>query len=225
MINRHFCFYWTKNRVKQLVNLANRHAEFNNQLDAMEKSSLVFNVSGDAPGDANAAGTTKYDWVSGSVKINLGNKWGNKDNMAHEIRHGYGYLVGEEVMSKTTPGLLSDLTDEVVAYQTGYLFTARANDVADGKINTEWLKGVIHSDPRARIAYLTLLGKETSLTVNTPAATLMGYLSNGEEKQFIQSNLNNANLQAIDVMRAINFRYSQGNGHPPYNLNHLPKQE
>lgn len=211
-------------RTRRLVNLINKHAEFNNQLDKMETSALEFKISADPPKDPNAAATTNYDWSSKSIHINLGNKYSDKENMAHELRHGYGFLIGEMAMSKTMAGLLTDMTDEVAGYQTGFLFTNRANEVADGKITVEWFKKLLDTYSRAKMAYITLLGKETSLTINTLAATLVNYLPTGDEKQIIQDNLNNTNLQAIDVMRAMNSKYSVGPGHPPYNLEYYKKE-
>jgi len=62
------------------------------------------------------------------------------------MRHGYGFISGEKAMSKTNPGFLEDITDEVVGYQTGYLFngSASANKVANGEINVAWFNSLLN---------------------------------------------------------------------------------
>jgi hypothetical protein len=65
--------------------------------------------------------------------------------MAHEFRHGYDPLACE-LMEGT---MLNDMTDEVVAFNAGYLFLDRgtANLVADGFYNVDWFKRTqLHSN-------------------------------------------------------------------------------
>lgn len=60
------------------------------------------------------------------------------DKTAREFRHSYSYINGE-LMSGN---LLNDITDEVVAYNAGFLFLDRstASLVAKGYHDVNWFK-------------------------------------------------------------------------------------
>jgi hypothetical protein len=69
--------------------------------------------------------------------------------------------------------------------------------------------------------YGTLLNRQISLTTNTPAAVLLNYLSHpggNDGIEYMQNNSNNTNLKAIDVMKAINAKYSHGKSVSLYNV-------
>jgi RHS repeat-associated protein len=203
--------------IDQLTNLINRRADFNSQLDEMEGSSLVFNLNDNPNEDPKdrRVGQTSYNYSTGQVDVNLGGHSDRMDVMAHEIRHGFGFLVGEESMSKLGD-ILYDKTDEVVAYQTGFLFTEKEKDVANGIITLKWLNHWIATDQAVNIAYGRL--PDEPLSINTPASILAKYVSLPYEKDFISKNSANSNLKAIDVMKATNSYYSHGPGRPLYNL-------
>jgi len=202
-------------KIEQLENIINRRADFNSQLDEMDNSPLVFNITDNNTTTSAATGQTGYNYNSEQIDINLAGHSADMQAMAHELRHGYGFLVGEESMSKGKD-ILADKTDEVVAYQTGFLFNGRENDVANGMITVDWLNHWVKSDPNAMLAYGAL--PDVSLSINTPAAVLVNYIGAGFGRDFILKNISNANLNALDVMKATNSNYSHGPGKPIYNL-------
>jgi hypothetical protein len=139
-------------------------------------------------------------------------------------RSGIGTSGRLRQRGKVNSGLLDDMTDEVNAYQTGFLFTSKARGVAEGKYDVNWFKNKIQTDNRYFLAYHSLIGKENSLTVNTPAYLLMDFVSSRDEKNLIIANKGNANYTMLNVMQDVNKIYSHGSGHPPYNLHSIKQQ-
>ncbi len=66
-------------------------------------------------------GGTTYNWNEGRVKFSMGSNSVGSGILAHELRHGYGYLSGEMSGSRYDDPLY-DMMDEVVAYKTASLF-------------------------------------------------------------------------------------------------------
>jgi hypothetical protein len=148
-----------------------------------------------------AGGDTQFSMSENRVNIKLGGHQKDLGTMAHEFRHGYGYLNGEMVGGGNG---LYDQMDEVVAYQAGFLFTTQdaIKMVAEGKVE-EWFKTTqVNTD-----LYRHLTGKEEQLTLNTPAATYMKYY-NDRLSLFMQNNKNNANMTVKDAIDAAN-QFSQ----------------
>lgn len=118
--------------------------------------------------------------------------------MAHELRPGYGFLAGEVIGGAEG---LGDITDEVVAYEVGFLFSNKdaIKMVIDGKV-TDWFKRTqLDTD-----LYRHLAGKEESLTINTPAAVYMNYYNNGRIAHGTRTSKNNTNMTVRDVVDILN---------------------
>lgn len=98
------------------------------------------------------------------------------------------------------PDPLSDMTDEVAAYNVEFLFLDRntANRVANGDFGVDWFK-------RTQLkGYPQLAGREESLSLNTSAATFMKYTNDSYLKSLINRKSSNANLNVRDVFNASN---------------------
>ncbi|MDF2384851.1 hypothetical protein JMG10_25485 [Nostoc ellipsosporum NOK] len=123
--------------MEKLVGLINAHAQLSSQWDEMEKSDVEFFVSGDPP-KPGAGGDAGFNKSRNRIDIKLGNNQKDISLMAHEIRHGYGYLIGEMVGGGNG---LYDQMDEVVAYQAGFLFANKdaVKMVKNGGV-AEWFK-------------------------------------------------------------------------------------
>lgn len=201
-----------------IENLVDRHIAFGNEIRTLEESPIKVSVTVNSSMRAGEAGETSYSWTTKSINVALSSTSSNSLNsIAHEFHHAYQYLSGDLAMSKTTSGLLSDMMDEVSAYQTGYLFTSRARGVAEGQYGVDWFKNKLLTDRNWRGAYGNLLGKENSIGINTIAYSVMSFL-NGEQKGLVERNKNNANYTMLNLMQDINSIYSLGNGHPPFNI-------
>jgi RHS repeat-associated protein len=185
-------------QIKQLVGLINSHADLNSQWDGMENSDVEFHVSSETP-SPGAAGDTKYSSSENRINIRLGKSDKNIETMAHEFRHGYGYLNGELIEGGNG---LYDMTDEVAAYNAGYLFLDRgtANLVADGYYNVDWFK----NNQMTGNFYKILSGRETSITLNTPAAVYMQYFNDRLANFMLHGMKNNANMTVKDAVNAAN---------------------
>jgi hypothetical protein len=185
-------------RTQELVTLINGRAELNSQWDEMDTSPVEFYVSSEQPEMKGLAGDASYSVKDMRVNIRLGKAEKDISTMAHEFRHGYGYLNGE--LTAGGNGLY-DITDEVVANKAGFLMSN--NDAvkayAQGKVTVEWFKkNHLDSD-----AYRHLTGREESLTINTPAATYMKYFDD-RLARFMIANKNNTNFTVKDAIDAAN---------------------
>jgi RHS repeat-associated protein len=190
-------------QVEQLANLVNMHSDLENQWDEMANSGVEFHVSSETP-QKGAGGATRYSMEDKRVDIRLGANEKNISMMSHELRHGYGYLNGEMIAGGNG---LYDITDELVAYQAGYLLSNKdaVQMVVDGKVNLEWFKTThLNTD-----LYRHLTGREESITLNTPAAVYMKYFDD-RLSRFMPSNKNNANMTVNDAVDAANI-FSQNN--------------
>lgn len=194
-----------QSKIEQLGSLLDQHIELNGQWNEMEESGAEFYVSDQNPG-GNAVGDAGYNYDKKRFDIRVGKDVGNFETMAHEIRHGYGYLNGEIMSDKLT----NDMTDEVVAYNVGFLFLGRgvANNVIKGMFDIKWFKKIYLKN------YKNLEGKEESLTVNTLASTVMKYNFRSRIAGYLNLNPGNANLTLKEVMEALN-KYSDSD-HPEF---------
>lgn len=195
-------------QINQLTALVNMHADLNAQWDEMTSSDVEFYVSSDAP-QKGAAGDTYFSSSDNRIDIRLGKSDKNIGTMAHELRHGYGYLAGEMMYGGNG---LYDMTDEVVAYNAGYLFFDRetANQVASGKFNVNWFKTTQMNGE----SYKILSGKEVSITLNTPAAVYMQYFNDRLANFMLHGIKNNANMtvkNAVDAANEFSQKLNRGN--------------
>ncbi|MBN8781584.1 MAG: hypothetical protein ABS85_04495 [Sphingobacteriales bacterium SCN 48-20] len=191
------------NQISQLTKLIDRHTELNAQWNEMEESDVEFNVSLENSGPGTGEGTAGYNIEKRRIDIKLYGRNGNSFNvLAHELRHGYGYLAGEFVGGKSEQ--LYDLTDEVVANDVGYLFLDRtnANRVVDGFFTVE--KFAENSTTVNGSTYSLIKDRKVSLALNTPAAILLQYTKDSYIKSFINRNSANANLTIQDALNAAN---------------------
>jgi RHS repeat-associated protein len=186
-----------QDHISQLNNLIQYHNDLNSQWDEIENSEVKFIIGSEPNNKDNHGGRAYFDRDSYAIKISL-----NMDNersistLAHELRHGYGYLNGELSFGKE----LYDLTDEVVAYNVGALFEGRwsANAVAAGKRTSA---KAISDNPN----YSAIKGRYESLTVNTLAATVLKYNPlDSYSDGYIKRNSSNVNLTIGTVMSATN---------------------
>ncbi|TMI89132.1 MAG: hypothetical protein E6H08_16935 [Bacteroidetes bacterium] len=176
-------------RTEQLTNLINSHAALNGQWDEMEESNIEFHVNSDMPTTPKAAGETSFDVDERRVEIKLGKSDQKLETMAHEFRHGYGFLKGELMGTKQGIDPLSDMMDEVVAFNAGILFTdmSSVNRVADGYFDINWFKS---SKMGTGSPYLGLAGREEQLTLNTQSATYIKYNPSDRISNLIKNNIN-----------------------------------
>jgi hypothetical protein len=193
-------------QISELTTLINMHGALSEQWDDMASSGIEFHVSDEVPHNSAAEGETGFVTKENRVDIRLGpdDKRTGDELMAHEFRHGYGYITGEMMEGN----MLYDMTDEVNAFDAGYIFLDRntANLVADNYYDINWFK-------KAELkSYKNLIGKEESLTINTPAAVVMKYYNNDRISFFMGLNKNNSNMTMKQVMDALNS-YSKQN--PP----------
>ena len=182
-------------KIAELQTLIKMHSALNLQWNEMEESGIEFNVTNESPSKKGAGGQTKYE--SGRVNIKVGVRDDN-ELMAHEFRHGYAFIVGEYMSG----GMLDDITDEVAAYNVGYLFLERetASLVAKGFYNVYWFKrNMLNSE-----LYKHLEGKEESLSTNTLASIVMKYHSSARISWIISIDKNNANLTIKEAMQKLN---------------------
>jgi RHS repeat-associated protein len=195
-------------QIKELTTLINMQGELNSQWDAMENSSIEYHVSGDMPANGEG-GNTQYVSSESRVDINLGKNTGNISIMAHEFRHGYGYLDGEMIAGGDG---LYDMSDEVVAYNAGFLFADRqtANLVAKGYYDVNWFK----SNMMKLSIYKDLTGKDEPMSLGAKAAE---YASTHDDylSHFININRNNSNIVTVkDAIDAANA-FSKDHGQQP----------
>ncbi|PSK86876.1 hypothetical protein B0I18_1192 [Taibaiella chishuiensis] len=185
-------------RGEELTKLINAHAEFNTQLDAMEQSSAEFHISNEAA-PRGFQGGADYNWSEGRVKFSMGSNSVGSGILAHELRHGYGYLIGELSGSRYDDPLY-DMTDEVVAYKTASLFGTESDAIkfGVGSWGIKEFAGSIETN-----GYRNLKGREVSLTINTPASILINYSKDGSLNNFIKSS-NNANLTVGEAISSFN---------------------
>lgn len=176
----------------------------------MESSSVEFCVTDQATTNSGAAGETSFSTDEKSVNIKLGKDATNISTMAHELRHGYGYLNGEMIGAKGRDPLY-DMMDEVTAFNAGFLFLDRktANLQADGYYNLDWFKNTQMKNP----LYSSLAGREQQLTVNTSAATFLQYNPAGRLSSALK---NNANMTVQGAIDYLNFHSEKLYGKPEY---------
>ncbi|MBO9202788.1 hypothetical protein J7I42_21040 [Niastella sp. MAH-29] len=198
-------------RINQLAFLINEHADLNSQWDEMEGSNVEFHISSEDPGKG-LLGLTTFDLGKSPKENRVNIKLGKHDkdlmNMAHEFRHGYGIMAGEILGIGGRADPLYDLTDELVAYNTGFLFGDgyAVDHVANGFFDKKWFM----QNPEG---YSSIIGKDESLTLNTSAAVYFKYNPN-ERLSVILGNAKNANLTVKDAMDIIN-NHNQGLNRKP----------
>jgi RHS repeat-associated protein len=189
--------------LEQLAGLINMHAELNSQWDEMESSAVEFNISDERTLSGSALGQSYYDATNNRINIDLkdGKDYGS---LVHEIRHGYGYMIGELIGTKNTSDPLYDAMDEVVARNASYLFLDRevANNVVAGVYDVESFVKYAASSPQS--VYYHLRNKKEQLALNTTAAIFLNYTSDIYLKKYINRNSGNANLTAGDALNAAN---------------------
>jgi len=185
-----------QDRIAVLNGLINSHAQFNSQLDAMDKSSVEFHVS-NLKSTVGAAGAF-YNWGERKVQFNMGSDNPSLANLSHEFRHGYGFLVGE-LSGTRYDDPLYDMTDEVVAYKTALLFGSTPSAAVDGSYGLDQFKKGIETG----FGYQNLRGRESSLTVGSPASLLLNYSTDGALNNFIK-NSNNINLTTEGALNGFN---------------------
>jgi RHS repeat-associated protein len=181
-------------QIKELSTLINMHTDLNAQYNEMENSDIEFHVTDEHPSDKSTSGEAYYK--DNKVNIKIGRDDGNSQNIAHELRHGYSFINGELMAGS----MLYDMTDEVKAYNTGFLFLDRstANLVAKGYYDNEWFK------KNKLDGYPNLKDKEESLSTNTLASTVMKYYTNERITFLLGINKNNANLTMRVAMEILN---------------------
>ncbi|MFC4262331.1 DUF6443 domain-containing protein [Ferruginibacter yonginensis] len=194
--------------MESLVSQFNTYSQMDSQWDEMEKSDVEFNISSESP-EKGAAADTRYDADKNRIAIRMGKNEKNISHMAHEIRHGYGYLIGELVGSRSNDPLY-DIMDEVVANKNGFALSNKAatSMLFNKKVNLDWFK-----QNQLNPTYSYLSGKEAQLTLNTPAAVFLNYTNDTYIKSYITRNLANVNLTVGDVLKAVNALDAKAN--PP----------
>jgi len=143
-------------------------------------------------------GETSFDINNKRINVNLGPIGTNLSVMAHEFRHGYGYLNGELLGAKGTDPLY-DIMDEVVVVNAGHLFLDKktAAGVANGRFNLDWFK----STAKSKGDCAALVGRKEQLTTNTSAADFIKY-NPSSKISFVVGFKNNSNMT---LMQAIDF--------------------
>jgi RHS repeat-associated protein len=191
-------------KISRLTTLINSHAELNSQWDEMENSGVEFYVSGDKAG-RTAGGDTYYNVSNNRIDIRLGKGEKNIVLMAHEFRHGYGFLAGELIGTKDGSDPLYDIKDEVVANNASYLFLDRAtaDRLADGYYTVDRFADNFSNRSSWGI-YESIKGKKESLTLNTAAAVFLKYCTDPYVKSYINRNSANTNLTIQDALNASN---------------------
>jgi hypothetical protein len=195
-------------RIAQLNALINMHQAFRDQLKAMDESPVEFHLSNNAPQKGQA--DTRYVWADDRIEFRMGSGSIGSGILAHELRHGYGHLVGELSGSKFDDPLY-DMTDEVVAYKIGALFWSESDAIkfSIGSWGVKEFAKSIESDP----LYANLKGKETSLSISAKASDLLNYQTDGTLNAHIRT-MNNPNLTIGEALSSFNkvVERSQGFG-------------
>lgn len=205
-----------QNRAEALKALIGMHEAFRDQLKAMDESPAEFHLSNDIPQNG-AAGSTFYNSKEGRVQFNFGgdNPW--IATLAHELRHGYGYLSGEIIVSTYDPNEFYDMMDEVVANQTGLLFTSTPNKAINGTYGL----GDFEPATKSGGAYPQLAGKQEQLSISTPIPIFQKYYEDRLINSYLKQN-GNPNATVEDAINFINSRVK--NGPPRYMWGDLLKK-
>lgn len=131
-------------------------------------------------------------------------------NLAHEVRHGYGYLVGE--LSGTRFGIdpLADMTDEVAGYRTGALFTSEAHlaltfGVEDFRPAT--------TDPRSKYYYIR--DRDVSLSISSPISLMIKYSTDGILNNALKNSIN-SNISIGEALNIVNKQSLEKTGYNRY---------
>jgi RHS repeat-associated protein len=202
--------------IESLSAQVNSYAKLDEQWDAMESSDVEFNVSSESS-SRNSGGDTRYDFEKNRVAVRLGKNEKDVSVLSHEIRHAYGYMIGELVGSAQGDPLY-DIMDEVVAYNVGASHSSlnsQYTSFVNKKINLDWFKNGLLKNP----LYTHLGGKEEQLTLNTPAAILLKYTTDNYIVSYINRNSSNINLTVKDVFNAVNDLDRKAN--PPRPLTYI----
>ena len=197
-------------RISQLNGLINSHKDLVGQWDKMEESGVEFYVTDQGAIDGSH-GATQFNPEKNRINIAFAKNGVNMTTMAHEFRHGYGYLVGE-LVGTVGADPFYDAMDEVVAHNAGYLFLGpnTVKDVSEGKFNLEWFKtSSIGKNP----LYSKLVGRDKQLTVNSTVANFKKY--NPDSRiAFVLGFKNNANMTLLEAIEFLNKTSQKSSGRP-----------
>ncbi len=205
-----------QNRIQQINKLIDMHTTFKNQLKAMSESPVEFHISNNSP-NGNAAASTSYNFDESRVQFNMGGDSPWNATLAHELRHGYGYLVGEIIVSTYAPNQFYDMVDEVAGNLTGLLFTSAPNRAVDGSYGIDNFRP--STEPGR--TYPHLAGKDEQLSVNTPISVFQKYFKDNLIDSY-QKHSGNVNATVGDALNDINSRVK--NGRPRYMWGDLLKK-
>jgi hypothetical protein len=119
----------------------NMHKDFACELEALEKSKVVYWISSEKSEVAIA--DLHYDADNNRMQISLGNC--GSDKLAHELQHGYDFETGQYAFSRdgSANGSYS-IKEEIRAYEIGYLFSNK------NAIDVSLSGGVTEEHVRAR---------------------------------------------------------------------------
>jgi hypothetical protein len=135
--------------------------------------------------------------------------------LAHELRHGYGYLAGELVASRY-PDQFYDMMDEVQGNLTGLLFTSTPFRAVDGSYGIDDFRPATLPNR----SYPNLAGKDEQLSINTSITVFQKYFDNNLINSYLKTS-QNLNSTVGDALNNINSRI---NGKPRYMWGDLLKK-
>ncbi|WP_317125507.1 RHS repeat domain-containing protein, partial [Taibaiella koreensis] len=196
-------------RGASLIALIAMHKAFNKQLDAMEGDQDVeFHLSNETPFDG-AAGSTFYNFNEGRVQFNFGGDDPWLPTLAHELRHGYGLLIGEWAPAEKYDDVLYDIQDEKEGNKTGLLFTSHPEDAVNGVYDSQNWDAA--TGPEGK--YGRAKGKYEQLSINSSLTTLSKY---SNDKTLTNPVNPNPNMTVGDVYFRINENLIKNGQKPRY---------
>ncbi len=112
-----------------------------NEIGVLRSSDVIYNVntnytSNTSGGEARYAGTNSEGRII--IDVNVSQTYLAAGGLAHELVHAYQFETGQiDFQSTGGPGLLYDLTDEIVAFGRQLMFTGNSDMY---KVSGDWVR-------------------------------------------------------------------------------------
>jgi RHS repeat-associated protein len=203
-------------RIEELAYIIDKQNTFNTQLDEMENSLAEFAITDEKPSSLSSQGDTRYDIGRNAIIIRLGKSNPSFSILSHEIRHGYGYLIGELIGGADNGSY--DISDEVEAYKTSNIFdkSGAEKDGLKFEISGQYTIDYFNKHACGEGGYSYLKNKTTAISVNTLAAAYMKNNPNDRISFILGANKSNANMTVGQAVEILNAHAIKNYGKPAY---------